>query len=236
MARLDAEITELQGFVRSRQELSDADMQQLNVKLAHVAEEVNVRMARTLNQTGEELAHAVNALASAKMENEYLAVAKQLDDVESQLAVRGYFAISLADEIAYLNEMEISARVVFARLGDEAMAHRLAERGEELMARGMSNIAQEFQLQDEMAARFKDMDDQVARASRIIGSEATMASHANLAKELGETEQALNAAQAEFRARSTAMAAEEIAAARSLDNNLAGRAELLQKLGVRQAP
>src|SRR2546421_12637706 len=97
------------------------------------------------------------------MENEYLAVAKQLDDVESQLAARGYFAISLADEIAYLNEVEMSARVVLARLGDEAMAHRLAERGEELMARGMSNIAQEFQLQDEMAARFKDMDDQVAR-------------------------------------------------------------------------
>ena len=130
----------------------------------------------------------------------------------------------------------MSARVVLARLGNEEMAQRLAQRGEQLMARGLSNIEQEFQLQNEMAARLKDMDDQIARANRIVGSEAAMASRASFAKELGETAEALSAREAEFRARSTAMAAEEMAAVRSLDNNLAGRATLLQKLEARQAP
>jgi len=235
-AKLQAEIAELQGFVRSHQELSDAEMQQLNVKLAHIAEEMNVRMSRPLNHASEELTEAVNELAAAKMENEFLAVSKRLDDIESQLNSGGLFALSLAQEIEYLNEMEMSARVVLARLGDQEMAHRLAERGEELMARGMSNIEQEFQLENEMAARFKDMDDQIARANRILGAEASMASRASLAKNLGQTASALDAREAEFRARATAMAAEEMAAVKSLDNNLAGRAELLQKLGARQAP
>lgn len=235
-ARLGSEIAEMQASIRNRQTLSDSDMQQLNVKLAHFAEEMNVRMSRPLNVASEELTEAVNELAAAKMENEYLAVAKRLDDIESQLSSRGLFALSLAQEIEYLNEMEMSAKVVLARLGNEEMAHRLAERGEQLMARGMSNIEQEFQLQNEMAARFKDMDDQIARAQRIMGAEASMASRASLAKQLGETENALSAREAEFRARSTAMAAEEILAVRSLDNNLAGRATLLQKLEARQAP
>ena len=235
-ARLETEIAEMQASIRSRQTLSDSEMQQLNVKLAHLAEEVNVRMSRPLNHAGEELAVAVNELAAAKMENEFLAVAKKLDDIESQLNARGLFAISLADEIQYLNEMEMSARVALARLGNEEMAHRLSERGEELMARGLSNIEQEFQLENEMAARFKDMDDQIARAQRIMGAEASMASRASFAKQLGETENALAAREAEFRARATAMAAEEMAAVRSLDNNLAGRAQLLQRLEARQAP
>jgi hypothetical protein len=235
-ARLGTEIAEMQASIRNRQTLSDSEMQQLNVKLAHLAEEMNVRNARTLNHAAEELAAAVNELAAAKMENEFLAVAKRLDDIESQLNSRGLFALSLAQEIEYLNEMEMSARVVLARLGDQEMAQRLAERGEQLMARGMSNIEQEFQLQNEMAAKFKDMDDQIARANRILGAEASMASRASLAKNLGQTANALDAREAEFRARATAMAAEEMAAVRSLDNNLAGRAELLQKLGARQAP
>jgi hypothetical protein len=87
-----------------------------------------------------------------------------------------------------------------------------------------------------MAARFKDMDDQIARANRIVGAEASLASRASLAKNLGETANALNAREAEFRARATAMAAEEMAAVKSLDNNLAGRAQLLQRLEARQAP
>src|ERR1700686_4120266 len=80
-ARLEAQITELQGFVRSRQVLSDTDMQQLNLKLAELDKEMNARMSRSFNRAGEELAHAVNALAVAKTESEYLAVAKQLGDV-----------------------------------------------------------------------------------------------------------------------------------------------------------
>jgi hypothetical protein len=235
-ARLESEITELQGFVRSRQELSDIDMQQLNVKLAHLGEEMNVRMSRPLNHAGEELAAAVNELAAAKMENEYLAVAKQLDDVESQLNSRGLFALSLAQEIDYLNEMEMSARVVTARLGDQELAQRLDARGEQVMARGMGNIEQEFQLESEMATRFRDMDDQIARANRIVGAEASMASRANLAKNLGATNKALDAREAEFRAREAADRAEEILAVRSLDARVANKAELLQRLEARQAP
>jgi hypothetical protein len=235
-ARLGVEIAELQGFVRSHHELSDADMQQLNVKLADLEKEMNVRMSRPLNHAGEELAAAVNELAAAKMESDYLAVAKQLEDVENQLNSRGLFALSLAQEIEYLNEMEMSARIASARLGDQELAHRLAERGEQLMTRGMSNIEQEFQLESEMASRFRDMDDQIARAQRIVGAEASMASRASLAKNLDATAKALDARQAEFRTREAADRAEEILAVRALDARVANKAELLQRLEARPAP
>ncbi|MDQ6799469.1 MAG: hypothetical protein M3041_01385 [Acidobacteriota bacterium] len=235
-AKMEAEITELQAFVRSHETLSDTDMQQLNLKLAHLGEAMNVRMSHTLDQSGEELAAAVKQLASARMENEFLAVAKQLQDVESQLSSRGLFAISLADEIQYLNETEMSARIVSARLGDQEMAHRLGQRGEELMARGVRNIEQEFQLESEMATRFRDMDDQIARASRIVGAEAGMASREKLAKTLGATSQALSARESEFRARETADRAEELAAVRALDASVASKVELLKRLEARQTP
>src|SRR5205823_2913419 len=186
-------------YVRSHQKLSDNDMQQVNGRLAHLADEMDIRMSRTLNRAGEELTAAVHQLAAAKMDNEYLDVAKKLQDVDSQLASRGLFALSVAQEIDYLNEIELSARVALARLGTDEMAHRLAERGEAVMARGMSNIDQEFQIENAMAARFKDMDDQIAKANRIVGDEAAMASRTSLAREVGATANALNAAEATFR-------------------------------------
>jgi len=235
-ARIEAEITELQGFVRNHTELSDTDMQQINVKLAHIGEENNVRMSRTLNRAGEDLAVAVNELAAAKTESQILGVAKQLEGVKSDLNSRDLLAITLAQEMDYLNEIELSARVALARLGDQEIAMKLAERGDQLLARGMSNIEQELQLESEMAARFRDMDDQIARANRIFGAQASMASQPTLAKTLSATSSALSAKEAEFHSRETADRAEEILAVRALDSRVASRDELLQRLGAKQAP
>jgi hypothetical protein len=235
-ARIEAEITELQGFVRSHPVLSDTDMQQINVKLAQIGEAVNVRMSRTLNRAGEELAAAVNELAAAKVESQYLDVASQLEAVKSQLNSRDLLAITLAQEMDYLNEIELSARVALARLGDQEIAMKLAERGDQLLARGMSNIEQEFQLESEMATRFRDMDELMARANRIVGAQASVASQATLAKTLGATSSALSARQADFRARETADRAEEILAVRGVDSRVASRDALLHRLDAKQAP
>ena len=179
---------------------------------------------------------AVNELAAAKVESQYLDVASQLEAVKRDLNSRDLFAISLAHQIEYLNEVELSARTVSARLDEKAMAMKLAERGDELLARGVNNIEQEIQLESEMAARFRDMDDQIARANRMVGAQANVASQVTLAKTLGATSSALSAKEAEFHARETADRAEETLAVRALDSRVASRDELLQRLGAKQAP
>jgi hypothetical protein len=193
-------------------------------------------MSRTLNRAGEELATAVNELAAAKVESQYLDVASQLEAVKRDLNSRDLFAISLAQEIEYLNEIEMSARIASARLGDQEMAMKLAERGDELLARGMSNIEQEFQLESEMATRFRDMDELMARANRIVGAQASVASQATLAKTLGATSSALSAKEAEFHARQNADRAGEILAVRGVDSRVASRDALLHRLDAKQAP
>jgi hypothetical protein len=133
--------------------------------------------------------------------------------------------------------MEMSARIVSARLADQELAQRLAQRSEQLLARGMNNIEQELQIQSRMAATFRDMDDQIAKANRSVASRAdVMNATQALAKQLGVVSQELNAREAEFRSRSTAATSEELAAVQALDSRVAQRAELLQKLAARQAP
>ena len=223
---LEAEIAEASNFVRSREaNLSDSDMQLANGKLAHLADEI--AMSSRINLADEQLAAAVNQLAVAKLEDEYLAVAKQLENVKAELSSRDAFALSMADELEYLKETEANARIAAARVSQE----QLAERGEELYARAMKNIEEQVLADEQMATKFRDMDDQIARAQRIAGAQATMASNAMLSKTLRATEEALNAADTEFRSRTTAALGEEVMAVRSLQsNNMASRATLEGKL------
>jgi len=228
---LDAEIAEAASFVREhRANLSESDMALANGKLAHIADEEMVRSI--INLADEQLAAAVNHLASAKLEDEYLAVAKQLESVKAELSSRDAFALSMADELEYLKETEANARIAAANVSEQ----QLAERSEELYARAMKNIEEQVLADEQMATKFRDMDDEIARAQRIVGAQAAMASNAMLSKTLRATEEALNAADTEFRSRTTAALGEEIMAVRSLQStNMASRASLEGKLSNLQA-
>ncbi len=174
----------------------------------------------------EQLAAAVDKLASAKLEDEYLAVAKQLEAVNHELKSEELFAISLADEIEYLQETAMNARIVTANVSEE----QLFQRSEQLDARAMKNIEEQVLADEQMAAKFRDMDDQIARAQRIAGAQAAMASSSLLARSLNDTQQALNARDNEFRARANAAATDELMAVRALDSKLYHTEQLQHRL------
>jgi len=222
---LDAEMAEAASMIRNhRGQFNAEEMTLANGKLAHIADELN--MSSRVKLADEQLAAAVNALASAKLQSQYLGVAKQLDAVTTELKSEELFAISLSDEIEYLQETALNARIATGNVSEEA----LAQRSEELVAHAMKNMEEQLADQQEMANKFRDMDDQIARAQRVTGSEAAMASNSQLAMSLRDTEQALSARDNEFRARANASAAEELMAVKGLDARMYHTEQLQTRL------
>jgi hypothetical protein len=233
------EVAALQNGLRARKEMSDTDRQEFNLKLAHLAEEMSSRtMSHIVADADQQLAAVSNELASAKMENEYLAVSKQLEHVAAALSSEELFATSLADEVEYLQAVQLETRVLNTRLAAEEMAHRLSEQSEALMSRAIKNIEEEQQLNSEMAMRFRDMDDQVSRATRVMGSRAgaLMGAEQELNLRLAGVRKELDQRSTEFREREAAMASEELMAVKAMDARLEGRTALLHRLEARQTP
>jgi len=245
-ANAQAEIAEARSILH-RQQLSDSDREQLNHRLADLAEMNAKSMSRTaLADADREINLAVKQLGAAKLENEYLAVAKQFADVQELLS-RPVASISLADEVEYLAaiqmEMKVAAdaeQLAVRQLADEQMAARLNVAAEQLEAKALSNIKASAELMSEMAARLNDIDDAIQRASRIAGSRAAMESRSSeaLSRNIAAARQTLLSREDEFFARARATANEELVAARTLNsaqlqNELAN---LQVRLQARQQP
>ena len=249
-ANLRSEIAEAQSILMTRKQLTADDMRELNGKLAHIIvvceKEMNARSARIFNDAGQELAAAAKRLETAKLDNEFLAVAKQYEDVEALMS-RPLAAVSLADEGAYLSAIQMETKVLadtelaVKQIGDQEVATKFIATADELAARASSNIRANTELMSEMAARFGHMDDEIALAGRILGSRAGIeaGSAAMLGRNLAAAREALRSRENEFYARANVATGEELAAVKKLNSEpeLQGRLMNLQtRLQARQQP
>jgi hypothetical protein len=229
-AKLQGEVVELQGYVRNHKQLEDSDMQQLNVKLAAIESQLDMRASR-LKDADEQLGMVATRLASARLDNEYIDLAGKLKAVENELNAQNLFATTLADDVEYLQMVEMESRIVSARLSDQEMAQKLNVASDELMSRAMKNIEENVQLQEEMASRLQHMEEVAARASRTAMNQASMVnSAALLTRNLGAVSAALNRCDTEYRSRLNAAVENELAATRQFDSRLAQASELQHRL------
>src|SRR5437867_8809839 len=250
--KLQTDIAEMQSRLAAHKtELSSEDMKELNTKLALIIvvcqKEMAARSAsRILNDADRQFAAASKQLETAKLENEFAAASKRIADAEALMS-RPVASISLADEAAYLNAIQVEMKVAadaenlaVRQLADEQMASRLNAEAEQLEAKALSNIKANAETTSEMAARLNSIDEAIAQASRVVGSRAAMASRSTeaLSKNLAAARQTLLSREADFYARSRAVANEELVAAKALNsaqlqNELAN---LQARLQARQQP
>jgi hypothetical protein len=229
-AKLQGEVAELQGYVRNHRQLNDADMQLINTRLSDVEGQLNMRASR-LNQADEQLGMVANRLASARLDNEYAELAGKLKAVENELNAQNLFSTTLADDVEYLQAVEMESRVVTARLSDQEMAQKLNVASEELMSRAMKNIEENLQLQQAMASKLQHMEEMAARANRSVMNRASMVNSASLlTRNLGAVSAALNRCDAEYRSRLNVAVEAELAASRQFDSRLAHVSELQHRL------
>jgi len=248
--KLQTDIAEMQSRLAAHKtELSSEDMKELNTKLALIIvvcqKEMAARSAsRILNDADREFAAASKQLETAKLENEFAAASKRIADAEALMS-RPVASISLADEAAYLNAIQVEMKVAadaenlaVRQLADEQMASRLNAEAEQLEAKALSNIKANAETTSEMAARLNSIDDAIARASRQLGGIDWSGNRAILSKNLAAARQTLLSREADFYARSRAVANEELVAAKALNsaqlqNELAN---LQARLQARQQP
>lgn len=248
--KLQTDIAEMQSRLAAHKtELSSEDMKELNTKLALIIvvcqKEMAARSAsRILNDADREFAAASKQLETAKLENEFAAASKRIADAEALMS-RPVASISLADEAAYLNAIQVEMKVAadaenlaVRQLADEQMASRLNAEAEQLEAKALSNIKANAETTSEMAARLNSIDEAIAQASRQLGGIDWSGNRAILSKNLAAARQTLLSREADFYARSRAVANEELVAAKALNsaqlqNELAN---LQARLQARQQP
>jgi hypothetical protein len=207
-------------------------MKEFNIKLGLlvvIASRDENTMSKVFARADQELNAAANALQSAKVESAYLAAAKQVEDAETMLN-RPVASVTLADEIQYFSTIEMEERALEAKhLADQEYASRISRAAEQLEAMATKNIQASAELMSEMAARLKDMDALMARASRLVDSRAGVqaGSIEMLNKNLAEARKALLSRSTEFNARANAASTDELAAVKRLSN---GAPELQSKL------
>src|SRR5438093_1274315 len=199
------------------------------------------------------LADATNLRAMAASHN-YSAATELANELRTRYAAeadaealmsRPVASISLAEEAAYLNAIQVEMKVAadaenlaVRQLADEQMASRLNAEAEQLEAKALSNIKANAETTSEMAARLNTIDDAIARASRQLGGIDWSGNRAILSKNLAAARQTLLSREADFYARSRAVANEELVAAKALNsaqlqNELAN---LQARLQARQQP
>ncbi len=209
MEDVDAEIAQLSAVLQQKAQLSEVEMQQLNTKLAHIAEELETTAAasRHLKDADVQMAGAVADMQNRAFDG---AMAK-LDSAARDLNIRSLDSVSLADEVEYLAAIALEAKTlkdVEAQLGMLASRPQieladveveLANRASDLESKGLKNIEAQFNRDTAMAAILRDIDSQLASAKQNAQSREQ-----NFNKELGEIQQELQAREAEFAARAAA--------------------------------
>lgn len=206
-----AEIQEMGSRLHSRNSLSNEDMQALNTRLAHVAQEANVRtMSSILADADTQLGQAAADLASAKA----LDATAKLDMVTKELSeAENASRISLNDEVQYLQEMQMASRVIneaeqalaHRQVGDQEVAGRLMESAKNLESRAVQNIEAAFAAESEMASRLNDMDAQLAQARGSVASRADIAASRDvLSRSIQGVSAQLSARESEFNATASA--------------------------------
>ena len=225
-AKMQSAINEMNSILK-RSELSDADREQLNGKLGLII----VVCAKTMSRTEaaeRELAAVSSRLEHAQAANEFQAAAKQLGDVQELLA-RPLYSVSLADEASYLAAMQKEMRMVAEaeqayaakKFNDQQLSSRLIQASEELQSRAAENIKANTELMNEMAARLSAMDQAMARLGRFeLGKMAGRAElgQAELGKAVAAAKSELQSRDNEFYARAAAASGEQLAVAKSLQN------------------
>jgi hypothetical protein len=203
------------------------------VKLADIEAKLNMRATR-LNHADEQLGMVATRLASARLDNEYIDLAGKLKAVENDLNSQNLFATTLADDVEYLQTVEMESRIVNnTRLSEQEMSQKLVAASEELMTRAIKNIEENVQLQEEMATKLQHMEEMAARASRSVTNQASMVnSAALLTANLGAVSAALNRCDTEYRTRLNAAVENELAATRQFNSRVNETSALQQRLSA----
>ncbi len=215
-SHIKGDVDQLASFLGQHTALNDEAMQQFNVKLKEIEQASARTGAMSLAEVDQELASVASKLKSVQLDNADQ-LAGRLKDISDQLNSESLFAVSLADEADYLAQVEMEAKTASAHLGDEAMAHKLSEVSDQLMAKAQKNIEADFLMESDMAARLKDMDEQLATANHAA-NQASMVNSASLAASLKAVSQALARCDNQFRENASLAVAQELNAVQALDN------------------
>jgi hypothetical protein len=238
-AELANEIEEA-AAVAQRAELSQIEMEQLNMKLAHIAEQLEAKAAaaRGAKAAHRELAEAVEDLQSRK----FAEARSNLELAARELNLRAEFdSRSLQADIEYLEATALELKTVknveelIGMMASKAQAENkladiqmeLASQAQRLEARAAKNIQQLFNEDTQMAAMLREMDAQVAEARKYAESKAQ-----DFNRLLGEIQQELQVRETEFAAHAAADVEFELAAIEAYAGNLTqlGRAPELGRL------
>ena len=235
LVNMRAEAAELSAALRSQQNLSSAEMEQLATRLASFGKELQSReQSEALASANRDLVNAVaemgssSALASAKLES--VAAALNAGAKLSSVSLSNYAESleSMAVESKSLNEIEMQLASNLASAGQVASAVKgLAAEAAALESHALLNVEEQMASQTHMASALSDMEMQLASARQAANKDQA-ASKELMNQRLGSLELALASREAEFRNRAAGTVSSALA---SFDLYLAGRAEMAARLG-----
>jgi hypothetical protein len=204
-AELANEIDAAAALAAKGQQLSEQDMPQLNVKLAHIAEVLNKASAgaRGMRAARTPLADAVAEVQShnlAAARGNFELAQRELKDQElANLGVEAEYLAAISLELQALNQAEELFARVNAR-GSQAeteAANILNVAAANLESRAAKNLTEQLNEEVQMAAALRNAEEGFAFARQQGSSQAAMAKTAQN-RELAEAEQAFMACKALF--------------------------------------